>query len=132
MHRVGLVHRDLKLMNVFMVDTSAMPRVKIGDLGLSCKLKNDETIIKKAGTYAFMAPEVILNQPADFKSDVWSLGMILYTIIASRLPFASDFYTESKVKQMLKMDIPFEGSVWEQTNPDCVDLLRGMLSHDQC
>lgn len=59
MHDLRLVHRDLKLLNIFMCDATDKPRVKIGDLGLSARLMDGETIVKRAGTVAFMAPEVI-------------------------------------------------------------------------
>ena len=50
--------------------------------------------MKRAGTAAFMAPEVIREEPSDFKSDIWSLGVILYTLVASKLPFPSAVYKE--------------------------------------
>ena len=81
MHQQRLIHRDLKIMNIFMSDNSEMPRLKIGDLGLSVHLPPNNKIIKRAGTLAFMAPEVILEQQCDFKSDIWSLGILLYTFI---------------------------------------------------
>jgi len=94
MHHVGLVHRDLKLLNIFMCDTTDKPRVKVGDLGLSAYLDPNDVFIKRAGTTAFMAPEVMLDQPSDAKADVWSLGILLYTLICSKLPFPSKLYQE--------------------------------------
>ena len=61
MHAVGLVHRDLKFLNIFMCDTSDAPRVKIGDLGLAVYLPPGANLIKRAGTTAFMAPEVVTD-----------------------------------------------------------------------
>ena len=87
MHVQNLVHRDLKLLNIFMCDSSEMPRVKVGDLGLAVCLKPGESIIKRAGTVAFMAPEVLAEQPTDFKSDIWSLGCLLYEMAALQSPF---------------------------------------------
>lgn len=129
-HRVGLVHRDLKLMNIFMNDLTSMPRVKIGDLGLACKLAEGEVIVKKAGTFAFMAPEVVLNEPTDSKSDIWSLGIILYTLIAFNLPFDASYYTEKRAPEMLQKDIPFDAPGFKSCSPLCIDLLRGMLKRD--
>ena len=92
MHNVGLVHRDLKLLNIFLSDNSPTPRVKLGDLGLTARLAPGQKIVKRAGTSAFMAPEVMMEEPADFKSDIWSLGVILYTLVCSHLPFESKMY----------------------------------------
>ena len=131
MHEQNLVHRDLKLLNIFMCDSSEMPRVKLGDLGLAVCLKPGESIIKRAGTVAFMAPEVLAEQPTDFKSDIWSLGIILYTLLVSHLPFTSDLYTEKNQKELLQLEIPFEGADWDAISPPCVDLLKKMLVKDQ-
>ena len=74
-------------MNVFLSDKSENPRVKIGDFGLACKLREDECISLVEGTVGFMAPEVISNEPSDFKQDIWGLGMILYFLISNSSPF---------------------------------------------
>ena len=86
-HDCGIVHRDLKHLNIFLSDQSETPKIKIGDFGLACKLGEDECIMKVCGTIGYIAPEVILGQPSDFKSDIWSLGTILYALIDSRMPF---------------------------------------------
>ena len=127
MHALGILHRDLKLLNIFMCDVSAFPRVKIGDLGLACKLGVGESIVKKAGTLAFMAPEVLLLQPCDFKSEIYSLGILLYTLIASRLPFESDYYSEEFKTEILRWEIPYEGPAWLHVDPNCINLLKQML-----
>ena len=46
MHRLGIYHRDLKLLNIFVTDTSDYPKVKIGDLGMAYQLKDGELIQK--------------------------------------------------------------------------------------
>ena len=61
MHKSGLMHRDLKLLNIFLRDKSPKPRVKIGDLGLAALLSPGEKIVSKVGTQGFMAPEVTLK-----------------------------------------------------------------------
>ena len=130
MHNARLAHRDLKLLNIFMCDASDRPRVKIGDLGLSARLSEGETITKRAGTVAFMAPEVLLEQPSDFKADIWSLGIILYTLICSHLPFPSQLYQDQNEQKLLELEIEYEDEAFQQVNPSCVELLKGMLKKD--
>ena len=101
MHDLGLMHRDLKLLNIFLTDDSEMPRVKIGDLGLAVQLAPGEKITKKAGTIGFMAPEVVLEEPCDFKSDIYSLGIILYILFRTTLPHESERYASSSLRQLM-------------------------------
>ena len=58
-HDSGIVHRDLKQLNIFLSDQSETPKVKIGDFGFACKLLKDECIIKNCGTGGYIAPEII-------------------------------------------------------------------------
>ena len=109
-----------------MCDASEKPRVKIGDLGLAAYIEPGSVYIKRAGTTAFMAPEVMLDQPTCSKSDIWSLGMILYTLLASHLPFASKYYQKAD-KELADRKIPFTDDVFKTLDPECVKLLKGML-----
>ena len=61
MHSQRLIHRDIKLLNIFVCDSTDMPRVKIGDLGLAVLLKPGQKLVQKVGTEGFMAPEVSLR-----------------------------------------------------------------------
>ena len=64
-----------------------MLRVKIGDFGMACRLKQNECVVSKTGTLTYMAPEVVRQEPSDFKADVWSLAVILFALISSTAPF---------------------------------------------
>ena len=87
MHDQNIVHRDIKHLNVFINDSSSLPRVRIGDFGLACLIDIDEKIVSQAGTPAYMAPEVAAGDEYSFGADVWSLGVILYALLSSKLPF---------------------------------------------
>ncbi len=77
-HGLKILHRDLKASNLFL---SASGSLKIGDFGiakvLEGTLENAQTMV---GTPYYMSPEIIENKPYQFKSDVWSLGCILYEL----------------------------------------------------
>ena len=87
-HDNSIVHRDIKHMNIFFSNDSQNPRVKIADFGLASRLSDSHPYVtKRLGTVGFMAPEVALEQPSDYKADVWSLGVIIFALICSKVPF---------------------------------------------
>lgn len=87
MHEQGIVHRDLKPSNILMTGDGAP---KVGDFGLAKYWLADSGITgvgETLGTPAYMAPEQASGQSVDSRSDIYSLGVILYELLASRPPF---------------------------------------------
>lgn len=86
-HGHGLVHRDLKPSNV-MVDEDRL--VRLMDFGLAKFLADDGAVTaggRLVGTFRYMAPEQILGEPLDSRSDLYSLGVILYELLCGKAPF---------------------------------------------
>ena len=79
LHRLRIMHRDLKTANVFLTDDNV---VKIGDLNVSKIARQDGLNYTQAGTPYYASPEVWRDRPYDFKSDVWSMGCITYEMAA--------------------------------------------------
>ena len=85
LHDRNIVHRDLKLGNIFL--TGKM-ELKLGDFGLAKKLSfREEKISEMVGTPAYMAPEILENKGYSLEVDIWSLGVIMYYLIIGKLPF---------------------------------------------
>ena len=83
-HKSGIVHRDLKCENL-LLDSNY--KVKLTDFGFA-RTFQDELLKTYCGSYAYAAPEVINGNPYQGeKSDIWSLGVILYAMVVGRLPF---------------------------------------------
>ncbi|XP_012540854.1 serine/threonine-protein kinase Nek5 [Monomorium pharaonis] len=91
-HWNKILHRDLKPENI-MLTGSRGDIVKIGDFGLSKNIQED-LIICHAGSYYYMAPEVLSIQPYELKSDIWSMGVILYEMVTKRFPFPATSLAE--------------------------------------
>ncbi len=86
-HSYGLIHRDLKPSNV-MVDEDRT--VRLMDFGLAKYISDDAAVTadgRLVGTFRYMAPEQILGENLDGRTDLYSLGVILYELLAGRPPF---------------------------------------------
>ncbi|TAQ83961.1 hypothetical protein B7494_g7720 [Chlorociboria aeruginascens] len=100
LHNRHIVHRDIKLENVLVNvphqelakptnwQTYPYSVITLTDLGLSRRVADDEKLTTRCGSDDYAAPEVIMGQPYDGRStDAWSLGVLLYALLESRLPF---------------------------------------------
>lgn len=100
-HRLGIVHRDLKPANLFCVDRDdGSLMIKVLDFGIS-KIKPLAGDVERTdrfeilGSPRYMSPEQIdASRDVDLRTDIWSLGVILYEALAGRAPFASDIVAE--------------------------------------
>lgn len=95
-HSLHCVHRDLKLENV-LLDKNG--NVKLTDFGFTKECATTTQLETICGTTVYMAPEMIEQKPYDgFKIDIWSLGIILYTMIHGTMPFDEDDEIQTKWK----------------------------------
>nr|XP_020470404.1 serine/threonine-protein kinase Nek3 [Monopterus albus]XP_020470405.1 serine/threonine-protein kinase Nek3 [Monopterus albus] len=84
-HDKQVLHRDLKSKNIFLTDNG---EVKLGDFGSACILNSSKAYAQTyVGTPYYVAPEIWENKPYNNKSDVWSLGCVLYELCTLRHPF---------------------------------------------
>ncbi|CAD7938654.1 unnamed protein product [Amoebophrya sp. A120] len=87
-HSRKVLHRDLKTQNIFL---HANQHVKLGDFGISRVLDATKDYAKTmVGTPYYLSPEIIEDQPYNFQSDVWSLGVVLYEMTTLKHPFDAE------------------------------------------
>jgi serine/threonine-protein kinase len=100
-HSLGMVHRDLKPANLFLAKRpSGKPTVKVLDFGIS-KIpvtERDQLVTKTStvmGSPGYMSPEQMMSSDkVDVRSDIWSLGVVLYELLGQRLPFQGNTMPE--------------------------------------
>lgn len=83
LHDLNIVHRDIKSANLFM---SSNGLLKLGDMNVS-KVAKKGFLSTQTGTPYYASPEVWKDKPYDVKSDIWSLGCVLYELCALTPPF---------------------------------------------
>jgi len=124
-HALNIIHRDIKASNFFIMQPpNQPPLLKVLDFGIATApegtsdLTSTQSVI---GTPAYMAPEQMRSSRAvDARSDIWSLGVVLYELLEGARPFRSDVYSELCLKVGMDPPMPME-------NPDVPEGLRAIV-----
>ena len=118
MHDRKILHRDLKTQNVFLTSKG---EVKIGDFGISRVLQHTYDCAQTAiGTPYYLSPEICQEKPYNQKSDIWSLGCILYEMVTLRHAFDASSMKGLVVK-ILRGTYPSIPSCYSQNLRDLID-----------
>ncbi len=122
-YRQGIVHRDIKPANILVDDED---NVKITDFGLALninkKVESDSTFIMGVGSPAYMSPEQIKSYPLNQKTDLYSLGVVLFHLLTGRLPFRA-----TNPAQLIYKIINADPPSVTQLNPELPELMNSII-----
>jgi predicted ATPase/predicted Ser/Thr protein kinase len=124
-HRLNIIHRDIKPGNVLLAEDGT-PRLT--DFGVA-HLGSQERITQAGtftGTYAYVCPESFAGRAPDSRADVWSFGVLLYEMVAGRLPFAENQIT-SLILTIMSEEAPDLTVLRPDAPPALVELITAML-----
>ena len=124
-HSKNIIHRDIKSQNIFLMKNG---KIKIGDFGIAKALTNSKnnasTVI---GTPYYFSPEIINGEPYNYKTDIWSLGVVLYEMCCLKLPFESNNIAQLSIKIMKGKYDPIPNKY----SRNMANLIKDMLNLDQ-
>ena len=126
-HMQGIIHRDLKPENVILTDRAGETDfVKVLDFGIAARTESadaqkEQKLTQQGmvlGTPPYMSPEQFTGKALDLRSDIYSLGVMTYEMLAGRLPFDADTPWQWATQHMTVQPIPFEISAPAKNIPD--------------
>ncbi|XP_060950023.1 ribosomal protein S6 kinase alpha-3 isoform X2 [Limanda limanda] len=134
LHVQGVVHRDLKPSNILYVDESGNAEsIRICDFGFAKQLRAENGLLMTpCYTANFVAPEVLKKQGYDAACDIWSLGVLLYTMLTGFTPFANgpEDTPEEILARIGSGKFSLTGGYWTSVSSEAKDLVSKMLHVD--
>jgi len=138
-HAIGIVHRDLKPGNLFLARRPGNTSVlKVVDFGISKMTAKDTGsmervthINERVGTPVYMSPEQLQAEPdVDARSDIWSLGVVLYELVSGKLPFDGPDLPQICVAILMKPYLPLSAVLADAT-PELEAIVARCLQRDR-
>jgi serine/threonine-protein kinase len=129
-HQRGVLHRDVKPANILLTDSSS---AKVTDFGIGKLLSGDTDLTttgQMVGSPAYMSPEQVRGDKLDVRSDIFSLGVVLYQTLTLRKPFPADTLT-TLVYQILHDEPPDPLRHNEELPPEITEIARRCLAKNR-
>lgn len=130
LHEHDIVHRDLKPENILYRTKDPSSDIVIADFGIAKHLhSSEEQLTSLAGSFGYVAPEVLHHKGHGKPVDLWAIGIITYVLLCGYSPFRSDDLKEL-VRQTTEAKITFHDRYWNNVSEEAKGFIRAVLDPD--
>ncbi|KAL2154903.1 hypothetical protein VTH82DRAFT_3579 [Thermothelomyces myriococcoides] len=126
LHKNNVVHRDLKPENLLYLTKDPNSDLVLADFGIAKTLETGEVLTTMAGSFGYAAPEVMLKQGHGKPVDMWSLGVITYTLLCGYPPFRSE-NIQDLIDECTACRVVFHERYWKEVSDDAKDFILKLL-----
>ncbi|KUJ22291.1 calcium/calmodulin-dependent protein kinase [Mollisia scopiformis] len=130
LHDNNVVHRDLKPENLLYLTSAPNSDLVLADFGIAKMLDSkDEVLTTMAGSFGYAAPEVMLKKGHGKPVDMWSMGVITYTLLCGYSPFRSE-NLQDLIEECSNARVIFHERYWKDVSDDAKDFIGHLLQPD--
>ncbi|KAF2436324.1 Pkinase-domain-containing protein [Tothia fuscella] len=129
LHERNVVHRDLKPENLLYLTRAPDSDLVLADFGIAKMLSSNEILTTMAGSFGYAAPEVMEKRGHGKPVDMWSLGVITYTLLCGYSPFRSETMSDL-IEECRHEKVIFHPRYWADVSEDAKDFIRCLLRAD--
>ncbi|TPX08936.1 uncharacterized protein E0L32_009640 [Thyridium curvatum] len=127
LHSKNVVHRDLKPENLLYLNRNPDSDLVLADFGIAKMLDSkDEVLTTMAGSFGYAAPEVMLKKGHGKPVDMWSMGVITYTLLCGYSPFRSE-NLQDLIDECSSAQVVFHERYWKDVSQDAKDFIMHLL-----
>ena len=125
--QLGITHRDIKPANILLTSDN---EIKISDFGAAITAETDRTVVSGVGSPAYMSPEQVREITLDHRTDIYSLGVVMYQMLTGQLPYqASNNY--NIVYQILNTPLPTPSILRPDVPPSLEEIVQRALEKNR-
>lgn len=128
-HAHKIAHCDMKPKNLLLMSEDNDSYIKLADFGFAARCHTPKSLTKQCGTPFFVSPEILMRQPYDQQSDMWSVGCIVFLLLSGNLPFMGRSQKEL-FRKIVSGKFEFDDDDWCDVSPDAKDLVKKLLVLD--